>query len=133
MGTHYSTAAGAWMPYHSHSHNEPEITVDILESSGRPRGARFPFLTVPQSGWQFARAPRIIRSSHVLISPCAPGLACSERSPRIVILLLPSIKKKTTRDNGIKPVSAATLKLRLLKKLKCTLRYEKLAWTAGAK
>ena len=32
-----------------------------------------------------------------------------------------------------KPVSKATLKLRLLKKLKCTLKYEKLAWAAGAK
>jgi ribonuclease HII len=30
-------------------------------------------------------------------------------------------------------VSAATLKLRLLKKLKCTLQYEKQAWEAGAK
>ena len=30
-------------------------------------------------------------------------------------------------------VSAATLKLRLLKKLKCTLKYEKQAWVAGAK
>ncbi len=30
-------------------------------------------------------------------------------------------------------VSAATLKLRLLKSLKCTLKYEKLAWQSGAK
>ena len=30
-------------------------------------------------------------------------------------------------------VSAATLKLRLLKSLKCTLKYEKLAWSSGAK
>jgi ribonuclease HII len=30
-------------------------------------------------------------------------------------------------------VSAATLKLRLLKSLKCTLKYEKLAWAAGAR
>ncbi|HZD30876.1 MAG TPA: ribonuclease HII [Candidatus Angelobacter sp.] len=30
-------------------------------------------------------------------------------------------------------VTAATLKLRLLKSLKCTLKYEKLAWSAGAK
>ena len=30
-------------------------------------------------------------------------------------------------------VSAATLKLRLLKQLKCTLKYEKLAWAGGAK
>ncbi len=30
-------------------------------------------------------------------------------------------------------VSAATLKLRLLKSLKCTLKYEKVAWRAGAR
>ena len=41
--------------------------------------------------------------------------------------------KNTTTDPGTKPVSAATLKLRLLKKLKCTLKYEKLAWDSGAK
>ena len=32
-----------------------------------------------------------------------------------------------------KQVSAATLKLRFLKKLKCTLKYEKAAWVGGAK
>jgi ribonuclease HII len=32
-----------------------------------------------------------------------------------------------------KQVSAATLKLRFLKKLKCTLKYEKSAWAGGAK
>lgn len=43
-------------------------------------------------------------------------------------------KKKTYKQKpGEKPVSQATLKLRLLKRLKCTLKYEKLAWTAGAK
>src|SRR6266550_8658079 len=31
-----------------------------------------------------------------------------------------------------KQVSAATLKLRFLKKLRCTLKYEKAAWDAGA-
>jgi len=46
---------------------------------------------------------------------------------------LPLCKKNTTRDHGGNPVSKATLKLRLLKRLKCTLKYEKLAWTAGAK
>jgi ribonuclease HII len=39
-------------------------------------------------------------------------------------------KRKAPADE--KPVSKATLKLRLLKRLKCTLKYEKLAWTAGA-
>ena len=46
---------------------------------------------------------------------------------------MPLCKKNTTRDHGGNPVSKATLKLRLLKRLKCTLKYEKLAWTAGAK
>src|SRR5690242_3827998 len=32
-----------------------------------------------------------------------------------------------------KPVSKATLKLRLLKSLRCTLHYEKKAWDGGAK
>jgi ribonuclease HII len=31
------------------------------------------------------------------------------------------------------PYSAGTMKMRLLKRLKCTQRFEKLAWTAGAK
>jgi ribonuclease HII len=38
-------------------------------------------------------------------------------------------KKRTPSKN----VSKATLKLRLLKRLKCTLKYEKLAWSTGAK
>jgi ribonuclease HII len=32
-----------------------------------------------------------------------------------------------------KPLSASALKLRLLKRLRCTLKYEKLAWGSGAK
>jgi ribonuclease HII len=36
-------------------------------------------------------------------------------------------------DSEVPSVSAATLKLRLLKKLKCTLHYEKQAWESGAK
>ena len=51
-------------------------------------------------------------------------MATSFRTPR---------KKPLTQAPGEKPVSKATLKLRLLKKLRCTLKYEKLAWTAGAK
>jgi ribonuclease HII len=44
-----------------------------------------------------------------------------------------SAAKKSNRNANQKPVSKATLKLRLLKRLKCTLKYEKLAWTGGAK
>jgi len=43
-----------------------------------------------------------------------------------------SAAKKTARKRGKEAVSKATLKLRLLKKLKCTTKYEKLAWAAGA-
>ena len=40
--------------------------------------------------------------------------------------------KRATRESE-KQVSKATLKLRLLKRLKCTLKYEKQAWEVGAK
>lgn len=46
---------------------------------------------------------------------------------------MPSTRKSANRSKkDTKPVSKATLKLRLLKRLKCTLKYEKLAWSAGA-
>src|ERR1700752_2049354 len=32
-----------------------------------------------------------------------------------------------------KPLSASALKLHLLKRLRCTLKYEKMAWASGAK
>jgi ribonuclease HII len=44
------------------------------------------------------------------------------------INLLPSVSKP--RD--VRSISAAAAKLRLLKKLRCTLRYEKRAWESGA-
>ena len=43
-----------------------------------------------------------------------------------------SAAKKARICGNAKAVSKATLKLRLLKRLKCTLKYEKLAWAAGA-
>ena len=46
---------------------------------------------------------------------------------------MPAAKTKTRSRKADRTVSKATLKLRLLKKLKCTLKYEKLAWAAGAK
>src|SRR5437763_8856661 len=36
------------------------------------------------------------------------------------------------QETGL-PYSKGTLKMRLLKRLKCTLKYEKLAWASGAK
>lgn len=45
----------------------------------------------------------------------------------------PKPKKPAKSRQDSSTVSKATLKLRLLKRLKCTLKYEKLAWTAGAK
>ena len=50
----------------------------------------------------------------------------------------PTRKKKKKRpvpinqETGL-PYSKGTLKMRLLKRLKCTLKYEKLAWASGAK
>jgi len=41
-------------------------------------------------------------------------------------------RKKSKRNAEAPTVSKATLKLRLLKRLKCTLKYEKLAWAGGA-
>src|SRR5205807_8618252 len=45
-------------------------------------------------------------------------------------------KKKTPAplnpETGL-PYSKGTLKMRLLKRLKCTLKFEKLAWATGAK
>jgi len=45
---------------------------------------------------------------------------------------LPSKKQSATTKSG-KPLSKAALKLRLIKKLKCTTKYESLAWATGAK
>jgi ribonuclease HII len=49
---------------------------------------------------------------------------------------VPRRKKKSpppiNPETGL-PYSKGTLKMRLLKRLKCTLKYEKLAWAAGAK
>lgn len=41
-------------------------------------------------------------------------------------------KKAPILGKNGKPLSPAAAKLRLLKKLKCTLKYEKLAWSSGA-
>lgn len=40
---------------------------------------------------------------------------------------------KSPANSKQKKLSASALKLRLLKKLRCTLKYEKIAWAAGAK
>src|SRR5438309_5913690 len=50
----------------------------------------------------------------------------------------PAKKKRKKRpvplnpESGL-PYSKGTLKMRLLKRLKCTLKFEKLAWASGAK
>jgi len=46
---------------------------------------------------------------------------------------VPRSAAKSKQAPNEKQVSKATLKLRLLKRLKCTLKYEKQAWEAGAK
>jgi ribonuclease HII len=45
---------------------------------------------------------------------------------------VPRSKRTATTKDG-KPISKAAAKLRLLKKLKCTTKFEKLAWATGAK
>lgn len=45
---------------------------------------------------------------------------------------MPRSSAKSKKTSNEKQVSKATLKLRLLKRLKCTLKYEKQAWAAGA-
>jgi ribonuclease HII len=44
-----------------------------------------------------------------------------------------STSTRTTKPSDAGKLSAATAKLRLLKKLRCTLKFEKRAWAAGAK
>jgi len=43
------------------------------------------------------------------------------------------MKLSAIQTPPMRPLSASAAKLRLLKKLRCTLRYEKKAWTAGAR
>jgi ribonuclease HII len=52
-----------------------------------------------------------------------PGQKVSKQARKYLKLLKPGEEQR----------SISTLKLRLLKKLKCTLRYEKLAWAEGAR
>ncbi len=46
---------------------------------------------------------------------------------------MPPSKKSSLKSKDGKPLSKAAAKLRLLKKLKCTTKFEKLAWCTGAK
>jgi len=60
---------------------------------------------------------------------------CARIEPRLNFLSVSRVPAKSQKAAGKheKQVSKATLKLRLLKRLKCTLKYEKQAWAAGAK
>src|SRR5271166_5849496 len=77
-----------------------------------------------------AGGEKCVGSRHVLIPLCPCDSVV--KSPL-------SMSPKRAKQQALvqapdeKTVSKATLKLRLLKKLKCTLKYEKLAWAAGAK
>ena len=55
--------------------------------------------------------------------PAVPKPVRKKRKPA------PAILNPSTGE----PYSKGTLKMRLLKRLKCTVKYEKLAWTSGAK
>jgi len=46
---------------------------------------------------------------------------------------VPKLATKPDAESPEGSLSASALKLRLLKRLRCTLRFEKLAWAAGAK
>lgn len=49
-----------------------------------------------------------------------------------MVLVSPTVPSKLTSASG-KPLSASALKLRLLKKLRCTLKFEKTVWELGAR
>ena len=63
-------------------------------------------------------------TAKILTSPLALPANLGEDSANPIMRLMPV--------DPSKPVSKATLKLRLLKSLRCTLRYEKKAWQSGA-
>ncbi len=46
---------------------------------------------------------------------------------------VPSVAPSAVQSPPVRTLSASAAKLRLLKKLRCTLRYEKTAWQAGAR
>src|SRR5919108_2032710 len=61
------------------------------------------------------------------------GFREARQTGRIQARTMSANSLSKTEKNGAKPqVSRATLKLRLLKRLRCTLKFEKKAWTDGA-
>jgi ribonuclease HII len=55
-----------------------------------------------------------------------------ERISDLVVIRFPGMKSSVIKALSAPTPSPAAAKLRLLKKLRCTLRYEKKAWAAGA-
>jgi ribonuclease HII len=81
---------------------------------------------------RFTRAgDRELRASLCLCGEAVTVLLYNRNTPDVPRTPAKSAKSKKAAT-GEKQVSKATLKLRLLKRLKCTLKYEKLAWAAGA-
>src|ERR671923_909136 len=61
------------------------------------------------------------------------GFREARQTGRIQARTMSANSLSKTEKNGAKPqVSRATLKLRLLKRLRCTLKFEKKAWADGA-
>jgi ribonuclease HII len=61
------------------------------------------------------------------------GFPCFEANWRYLSRKMSANSPTSIGENGVKPqVSKATLKLRLLKRLRCTLKFEKQAWAQGA-
>ncbi len=69
---------------------------------------------------------------HTQIGTSTRGDFEARTCARIESLTVPRSPAKSENLNPEKQVSKATLKLRLLKRLKCTLKFEKQVWLAGA-
>ena len=67
-------------------------------------------------------------------TPLSPRMSARSKSPAMKSgFLKPRARKRSGKASATEPkLSASAAKLRLLKKLRCTLRYEKRAWQAGA-
>jgi ribonuclease HII len=63
----------------------------------------------------------------------ANSFACSTRAVSTKMLPVPFMTSSAIQTPPARPLSPSAAKLRLVKKLRCTLRYEKKAWAAGAR
>jgi ribonuclease HII len=73
------------------------------------------------------------RRSRFELKPLARIRALEEDGQQPVPLLMKSSSTRMLTRTSARTLSPSAAKLRLLKKLRCTLRYEKQAWAAGAR